>query len=144
MDQPDKGLLGNGLPKMIEDYGTKMSFSESYTWDIDQHILSHAILSSGLCSLPGDNKLWKELNIEPRLVGIHSIKGRVVNLGSVTFGKHNFSKGLTKSAILPNFKRPRMLCLGLPPHREVPKLDFQSGFSMSKIIKILLNFFIEE
>jgi len=67
MDQPDKGLLGNGLPKMIEDYGTKMSFSESYTWDIDQHILSHAILSSGLCSLPGDNKLWKELNIEPRV-----------------------------------------------------------------------------
>jgi len=66
MDQPDKGLLGNGLPKMIEDYGTKMSFSESYTWDIDQHILSHAILSSGICSLPGDNKLWKELNIEPR------------------------------------------------------------------------------
>ena len=90
MDQPDKGLLGNGLPKMIEDYGTKMSFSESYTWDIDQHILSHAILSSGLCSLPGDNKLWKELNIEPRLVGIHSMKGRVVNLGSVTFGKHNY------------------------------------------------------
>ena len=115
MDQPDKGLLGNGLPKMIEDYGTKMSFSESYTWDIDQHILSHAILSSGLCSLPGDNKLWKELNIEPRLVGIHSMKGRVVNLGSVTFGKHNFSKGLTKSAILPNFKHPRLLCLSLPP-----------------------------
>jgi len=66
MDQPDKGILGNGLPKMIEDYGTKMSFSENYTWDIDQHILSHAILSSGICSLPGDNKLWKELNIEPR------------------------------------------------------------------------------
>ena len=76
MDQPDKGLLGNGLPKMIEDYGTKMSFSESYTWDIDQHILSHAILSSGLCSLPGDNKLWKELNIEPRLVEIHIMKSR--------------------------------------------------------------------
>jgi len=66
MDQPNKGILGNGLPKMIEDYGTKMSFSDSYTWDIDQHILSHAILSSGICSLPGDNKLWKELNIEPR------------------------------------------------------------------------------
>ena len=140
MDQPDKGLLGNGLPKMIEDYGTKMSFSESYTWDIDQHILSHAILSSGLCSLPGDNKLWKELNIEPRLVGIHSMKGRVFNLGSVTFGKPDFSKGLTKFAILPNYKCPRMLCLGLLPHREVLKLDFQSGFSMSKIIKIFFIF----
>jgi hypothetical protein len=68
------------------------------------------------------------------------MKGRVVNLGSVTFGKHNFSKGLTKSAILPDFKCPRMLCLGLPPHREVPKLDFESGFSMSKFIKIFLIF----
>ena len=57
-----------------------MSFSESYTWDIDQHILSHAILSSGICSLPGDNKLWKELNIEPRLVGIH-----LMSVGSWSF-----------------------------------------------------------
>jgi len=65
MDQPEKGRLGNGLPKMIEEYGTKMSFKESYTWDIDQHILSHAILKSGICSLPKDNKLWKELNLEP-------------------------------------------------------------------------------
>ena len=83
MDQPDKGLLGNGLPKMIEDYGTKMSFSESYTWDIDQHILSHAILSSGICSLPGDNKLWKELNIEPRLVDIHKKNNNILSIKNI-------------------------------------------------------------
>ena len=65
-DLPKKGLLGNGLPKMVADYGKKMNFSESYTWDIDQHILSHAILNSGICSLPKDNKLWKELNTEPK------------------------------------------------------------------------------
>ena len=29
-----------------------------------------------------------------------------------------------------------MLCLALPPHHGVPKLDFQSEFSMSKIIQI--------
>ena len=32
-----------------------------------------------------------------------------------------------------------MLCLlALPPHRNVQKLDFQSEFSMSKIIQIFL------
>lgn len=66
LDFPQKGLLGNNLPKMVEEYGKKMKFSDSYTWDIDQHILSHAILKSDLCSLPGDNKLWVELNIEPK------------------------------------------------------------------------------
>ena len=66
LDEPKKGLLGNGLTKMVEDYGMKMTFSDSYTWDIDQHILSHGILKSGYCSLPGDNKLWKELGLEPK------------------------------------------------------------------------------
>ena len=49
---------------------------------------------------------------------------RVINLGSDTFG--NFLKGLTKVAILLDYKCPRMLCLALPPHRKVWKLDFQS------------------
>ena len=40
----------------------------------------------------------------------------------------------TKLANLPNYKHPRMLCLALPPWREV-----------SKIIRIfLIFFFIEE
>ncbi len=38
----------------------------SYTWDVDQHIVSHAILKSGVCSLPTGNKLWKEVNLEPK------------------------------------------------------------------------------
>jgi hypothetical protein len=36
-----------------------------------------------------------------------------------------------------------MLCLALPPRRKVQKLDFQSEFSMSKIIRIFQFFFIE-
>ena len=34
-----------------------------------------------------------------------------------------------------------MICLALPARRKVQKLDFQSEFSMSKIIRIFLNFF---
>ena len=34
-----------------------------------------------------------------------------------------------------------MLCLALPACRKVRKMDFQSQFSMSKIIRIFLNFF---
>ena len=54
----------------------------------------------------------------------------------------HFSIRLTKLAILPDYKHPRMLCLALPARRKVRKLDFQSEFSMSKIIRISLNFFI--
>jgi hypothetical protein len=35
-DDPSHGILGNGIPKMIDLYRTFMNFSESYTWDIDQ------------------------------------------------------------------------------------------------------------
>ena len=66
MDQPENGLLGNGLPEMVKNYGAKMSFTKNYTWNIDQHILSHAILKSGICSLPKDNNLWREMNLEPK------------------------------------------------------------------------------
>ena len=58
-----------------------------------------------------------------------------------------FFKGITKLAILPDYKRPGMLCLDLPARCKVQKLDFQSEFSMSKIIRIFLIFlifFIEE
>ena len=37
-----------------------------------------------------------------------------------------------------------MLCLALPACRKVQKMDFQSQFSMSKIIRIFLNFFFIE
>ena len=42
----------------------------------------------------------------------------------------NFSNGLTKLAILPDYELPGMLCLALPARRKVWKLDFQSEFSM--------------
>ena len=57
-----------------------------------------------------------------------------------THSATHFSKGLTKLAILPDYKRPGMLCLALPARRKVQKLDFQSEFSMSKIIRILTQF----
>ena len=41
-------------------------FLSDYTWEVDQKISSRAIMKSGLCSLPPENKLWKEINIEPR------------------------------------------------------------------------------
>ena len=55
-----------------------------------------------------------------------------------------FSNGLTKLAFLPDYKRPGMLCLSLLAHRKVQKLNFQSEFSMSKIIRISLKFFFIE
>ena len=35
-----------------------------------------------------------------------------------------------------------MLCLALPACRKVQKMDFQSQFSMSKIIRIFLKFLL--
>lgn len=54
------------IPQMMANYSQRMNFPEGYTWDRDQHIVSYAILKSQLCSLPKDNKLWKELNLEPK------------------------------------------------------------------------------
>ena len=53
----------------------------------------------------------------------------------------HFSKGLTKLAILPDYKHPGMLCLALPAGSKLQKSDFQSEFSSSKIIRISLIFF---
>ena len=39
-DDPRNGILGTGIPKMIDLYRTFMNFSESYTWDIDQVTLN--------------------------------------------------------------------------------------------------------
>ena len=54
-------------------------------------------------------------------------------------------KSLTKLAIILDYKCPGMLCLALPACPKLLTLDFQSEFSMSKIIRIfLIFFFIEE
>ena len=64
---------------------------------------------------------------------------------SLTSERHlwqpNFSKGLTKLAVILDYKHPGTIFLALPAHRKVLKLDFQSEFYMSKIIRIFLIFF---
>jgi hypothetical protein len=64
-DDLENGILGNGISKMIATYNGYMNFSESYTWDIDQHIVSYAIMKNKLCTLPSENNLWKQLALEP-------------------------------------------------------------------------------
>ena len=58
------GYEGN-MTSFVNKYRKYMNFKEDYTWDIDQHIVTHSILKSGLCSLPKDSKLWQEVNLEP-------------------------------------------------------------------------------
>ena len=58
------------------------------------------------------------------------MKARVVNLGSNTFG-NPILNGLTKLAVLLNYKYSKMLCLALPTRPEVPKLDIQSEHQKS-------------
>ena len=65
-DDPNDGILGTGLPKMIDTYAKKMSINGDYTWNIDQHIVSYGIMSSGYCWLPSKNVLWTELNLKPK------------------------------------------------------------------------------
>ena len=66
-DLPMQGLLGRGLPKMVDEYKEYINYQgDESGWWIDQAILSHAILKSGICSLPIDNALWQTVNLNPR------------------------------------------------------------------------------
>ena len=59
-------LWYNGsLSSMVSHYRDLMDLSTDYTWDVDQHIVSYAIISSKLCGLQKSNKLWSELKLEP-------------------------------------------------------------------------------
>ena len=61
---PENGLVGTGIPKMIKTYEKKLvKFSSNTSWDIDQDIFTHEILSSGLCTLPENHKLWEKLRV---------------------------------------------------------------------------------
>ena len=77
--------IGQGLPQWIEKYAqiftngnsnisnitsnntisaiTKSS-NNTYTWEVDQLIISRAILESGLCTLPANNSLWAAVNLK--------------------------------------------------------------------------------
>ena len=51
------------------------------------------------------------------------------------------SNTFSNPIFIPDYMCPGMLCLALSARRKVWKLDFQSEFSMSKIIRIFLIFF---
>ena len=53
------------LSSMVSHYRDLMDLSTDYTWDVDQHIVSYAIVSNKLCSLQKSNKLWAELKLDP-------------------------------------------------------------------------------
>ena len=76
--------IGQGLPQWIEKYAqiftkensnTKNSTSintitaitksadNTYTWEVDQLIISRAILESEMCTLPVNNSLWDAVNL---------------------------------------------------------------------------------
>ena len=47
-----------------------------------------------------------------------NLRTSVMRVGSDTFGKPHFSKGLTKLAILPDCECPGLICLALPARRK--------------------------
>ena len=53
------------VSSMVSHYRDLMNLSTDYTWDVDQHIVSYAIISNKLCGLQKSNKLWAELKLEP-------------------------------------------------------------------------------
>jgi len=60
-------LWFNGsLGGMVNHYRSLMDLSTDYTWDVDQHIVSHAILAGKYCSLQKSNKLWGQLKLPPK------------------------------------------------------------------------------
>jgi len=63
---PSFSDIGQGIPAWVEKYKPLLNFGPDYTWEVDQKISSRAIMKSGLCSLSPDNKLWYEINLEPR------------------------------------------------------------------------------
>ena len=56
-------------------------------------------------------------------IGFFILGSKVINVGSDTFG--NFSKGLTKLAIILDYRRLQMFCLALQPSQKIgPDLPF--------------------
>ena len=70
-----------------------------------------------------------------------SLAIKVMNLGSNTFGNPFFSKGLTKLAILPNYRHPLILCLAFRSCQKLRKSNFQSEFLCQKSSETFWHFF---
>ena len=65
--------IGQGLHRWIRKYASyftngdvNMYENNTYTWEVDQHITSRAIMDSGLCSLPKENQLWRTLSLDDK------------------------------------------------------------------------------
>ena len=56
------------VEEIFEDFREifKLVSDKSYIWDVDQKIVSRNILEKELCNLPKNNKLWENLNLNPR------------------------------------------------------------------------------
>ena len=65
--------IGQGLHRWIRKHASRftngdvnMYENNTYTWEVDQHITSRAIMDSGLCSLPKENQLWRTLSLDDK------------------------------------------------------------------------------
>ena len=54
--------------------------------------------------------------------------------------KASLPKGLTKLAIIPNYKRPTVLCLALLARPKVPKLDSHKGQIIFRRYLLIIHF----
>ena len=53
--------FNGSLSGMVEHYRNILNLSTDYTWDVDQRILTYAILANKQCSLQKSNKLWNKV-----------------------------------------------------------------------------------
>ena len=81
--------------------------------------------------------------LQKRIHYSHSVPEEVVPVNSLMLEATTLATQVFKRSykIILDYKRTGMLCLALPACPKVLKLDFQSEFSISKIIRIFLNFF---
>ena len=52
------------LKSMVDHYMQLINISSIENWDIDQDIVTYAILTNKMCSLQKSNKVWQKLNLE--------------------------------------------------------------------------------
>ncbi len=50
---------------LVARHACQMNLHFQTPWSYDQLILSRAVLKSGLCSLPGQNRLWDRVRLDP-------------------------------------------------------------------------------
>ena len=53
------------LKRMVDHYMNLINITSIENWDIDQDIVTYAILTNKMCSLQRSNKVWPKLNLIP-------------------------------------------------------------------------------